>query len=198
MIYLTTYISENMEQINKRQREHILGRTLLKVGLRREYALFLSELWLDTKVYGKPYLPEYPNIHFNISHCDGMVVCGIHDRKIGVDVERIRPCSGSLLAKVLSEEEQTAFDKRLTDGRMELRRSYTPELFFRYWTLKESYLKATGAGLSVPMKNISFSWKQDNGTEKIICSQPGFEFHQICLDGAYVLAVCVEKIRWEY
>lgn len=190
MIYLAAYDSEDMGPTAKRQQEHILGRTLLETGLQREYALFLPELSLETGAHGKPFLPEYPHIHFNISHCRGMVACGIDHRRIGVDVELIRPYSNKLCDKVLSEKE-----------REEAGAFCTPEVFFRYWTLKESYVKATGSGLSVPMKSVTFTWKDGGGSlpagdlsaNNITCSRPGFEFFQTCLRGAYVLSICVEK-----
>lgn len=207
MIYLTTYASEDMGLTEKRQREHMLGRKLLQVGLQREYALFLPGLSMETGANGKPFLPEYPHIHFNISHCSGIVVCGIYHRRIGVDVERIRPYSEKLCRKVLSPEEWEA-----------VQAAGTPELFFRYWTLKESYVKATGIGLSVPLQSVTFS-REDSGGKvtgwgrggevtgwdsggkmtgwdsggKFTCSCPGFEFYQTCLYGTYIFSICVGK-----
>lgn len=174
MIYLTAYDSEAIDRTDKRQREHMLGRTLLKVGLQREYALFLPELAIGQGKYGKPYLEKYPEIHFNISHCDGLVVCAIHNQPIGVDAERIRPYSERLPGRVLSEAEQAVLEERAADGK--------PELFFRYWTLKESYIKATGTGLSVPLNEITGS-------------QAGYTYYQTCLEDTYIIAVCVENPR---
>ena len=84
MIYLTAYAGEGQQlgQQNRRQREHILGRTLLNMGLQREYALFLSQLTVKTGRYGKPYLKECPEIQFNISHCDGLAACALHNRTV--------------------------------------------------------------------------------------------------------------------
>lgn len=198
MIYVTTYASEDMGLTEKRQREHMLGRKLLQAGLQREYALFLPDLSMETGAYGKPFLPEYPHIHFNISHCSGIVICGIYDQRIGVDVERIRPYSEKLCRKVLSPEEQEAVQS-----------SGMPELFFQYWTLKESYVKAAGSGLSVPLQSVTFTWEDsvgkaagwDSGGKladrdsavKFTCSRPGFEFYQTCLYGTYIFSICVGK-----
>lgn len=46
---------------------------------------------------GKPYFPDYPAIQFNLSHTDGAVVCAVHDRPVGVDLERSRPPAGNIL-----------------------------------------------------------------------------------------------------
>ena len=42
---------------------------------------------------GKPYFPEHPEVHFNISHTSGAVLVGVSDQPIGVDIEKIRPVS---------------------------------------------------------------------------------------------------------
>ena len=182
MIHLTAYAGEGQQlgQQNRRQREHILGRTLLNMGLQREYALFLSQLTVKTGRYGKPYLKECPEIQFNISHCDGLAACALHNRTVGLDVEVIRPFSERLVKKVLTEEELASLGGR----------EMTPELFFRYWTLKESYLKARGTGLAASMREISFSWKADGSVES---SSVEYVFYQKCLWGKYLIAVCTAR-----
>lgn len=164
-----------MGQQNRRQREYILGRTLLNMGLRREYALFLSQLTVKTGRYGKPYLEGRPEIQLNTSHCDGLAACALHNRTVGLDVEVIRPFSERLVKKVLTEEELASLGGR----------EITPELFFRYWTLKESYLKARGTGLTASMREISFSWKADGNVGS---SSEEHVFYQKCLWGKYLIA----------
>lgn len=178
MIYLTAYAGEGQQ--NRRQQEHMLGRTLLNMGLQKEYALFLSRLTVKTGTYGKPYLAEHPEIQFNISHCAGLAACAVHNRVIGLDVENIRPFSNRLLKKMLTEEELEDLSGR----------EMTPEIFFRYWTLKESYLKAKGTGLAASMKEISFFWKADGTVES---SSREFEFYQKCLWGTHLIAVCTGR-----
>ena len=43
--------------------------------------------------HGKPYFPEHPDVHFNLSHTAGAVLVGLSDRPVGVDIEHIRPVS---------------------------------------------------------------------------------------------------------
>ena len=80
--------------------------------------------------YGKPYFPEHEDVHFNISHTRGAVLVGIHDKPIGVDIERIRPVS-----------ERTM--KRIADV-------ITEKEFFESWTRRESRGK-WGGGTGVAM-----------------------------------------------
>lgn len=76
----------------KHRMEHEAGTKLLAVGLRERYGLELKtsvEAGLSSGQHGKPYLRDYPGIHFNISHCEGLVACAFSDTETGVDVERI-------------------------------------------------------------------------------------------------------------
>lgn len=87
---------------------------------------------------GKPYLTDYPDIHFNISHCPKGCICGISDSPIGVDIQDVRPFSQETAKHCCSEEELNLLEKA-ADPTM---------AFTRMWAMKESYLKMTGAGIT--------------------------------------------------
>ena len=100
-------------------REHDCGRELLAVMLRQELGITALQEIASGKG-GKPYFPACPEVCFNISHSRGAVVCALHDRSVGVDVEKLRSAP-----------------KRLTAGK-------TDEEFFRWWTEGEAALKREG------------------------------------------------------
>ena len=58
--------------------------------------------------------------------------------------------------------------------------------FLCVWTLKESYVKAIGIGVSYPMKNISFSF--ENG--RIISNVENCVFNQTVIGGKYIVSLC--------
>lgn len=95
---------------------------------------------------GKPYLKNSP-LHFNLSHTNGLICCGISNMEIGIDCERIRNFNVSLLDKVCTQSEKYNIISADNINRA----------FFTYWTLKESYCKFTGNGLSENLKNIEFT-----------------------------------------
>lgn len=103
---------------------------------------------------GKPFIVaplEYRDIHFSISHTDGLVACLISVHALAaVDVERIRPADDlSFLApQLLSASEQRSL--AALNGEAWLNR------FFEYWTLKEAYTKAIGLGLGSDLSSVSF------------------------------------------
>ena len=87
--------------------------------------------------HGKPYLTNYENIFFNISHCQQAIVTAVSDCETGIDVEGRRRFSDTLLQRAFNDEEQAL-----------VAASDDPEReFARIWTRKEAWLKYTGTGI---------------------------------------------------
>ena len=42
--------------------------------------------------HGKPFLKNYPDWHFNISHCKNAVCCVLSRENVGIDIEEIKRC----------------------------------------------------------------------------------------------------------
>jgi len=106
--------------------------------------------------HGKPRI-SHPqaaaHIHFNLSNTRGLVVCAVSvaHELIGVDAEfagRGVECV-KLAERFFSPSEAAAI--RLAPPSEQLERFYTT------WTLKESYIKACGLGLGIPLDRFSFS-----------------------------------------
>lgn len=105
---------------------------------------------------GKPRLDTIPPcgpLHFNLSNTQGLVVCGVsrHSERLGVDVESFTR-TGSLAdiaSSHFSGMELAAWHAQTVVNKQ--------ETFFRYWTLKESFIKATGEGLSTPLDQFTFT-----------------------------------------
>ncbi len=136
---------------------------------------------------GKPYIEEYPDFHFNISHSGDMVAIAYGASPVGIDIEHIRCRENDLkVAKRCFTEEEYRFiteeDYELdTEG---ISRS-KEERFFMVWTMKEAYLKYKGTGISVPMK--SFVVEPYHGIiqgEALVCEP--------VVINDYVYTVCVD------
>jgi 4'-phosphopantetheinyl transferase len=94
---------------------------------------------------GKPFLEKTgqdTDLHFSLSHSNDAAFIGIAlDRRIGVDIEHIRPLANmeSIAGRYFSENELLEIQNAPENVRA--------QVFFQYWTMKEAYLKATGTGL---------------------------------------------------
>lgn len=116
--------------------QSLLAWRLLYNALNIEYKIG-KQVDIQYTESGKPYLVDYDNIHFNLSHCSNAVVCALSDKPIGVDVETIHKYNSELAAYICNEEELAL-----------LRQSRNPALDFTIlWTKKESYCKLTGTGI---------------------------------------------------
>jgi phosphopantetheine--protein transferase-like protein len=113
---------------------------------RLKLGIFLNEkpetIQIEHGFLGKPYLSEYPQIRFNLSHCNGLSLIAFDTKdEIGVDVEQIRPeFDWEPVAKRFFSEEE--YQMIRASGENEL---YT---FNRLWTRKEALIKARGSGIS--------------------------------------------------
>lgn len=89
--------------------------------------------------YGKPYISGECEFHYNISHSGEWVICGIHDKDIGIDIQKIDDSKQTFFEEYYSGEE-------LLTGRY----WKTAEIvYYTYvWTIKESYFKLFGMGIN--------------------------------------------------
>lgn len=123
--------------------EAVAGYNLLVETL-RETGLLKDPPLLEYAENGKPFLKNYSDLHFNISHCRTHIALALSHSPVGIDVESLRRVSPSLIKRVCSDEEQHIISQS-SDPDME---------FLRLWTRKEAYLKYTGTGIVEPLTNI--------------------------------------------
>jgi 4'-phosphopantetheinyl transferase len=121
----------------------IAGRGILRTLLGHYLAIAPQHLPIVYGAHGKPALaPAYP-VQFNVAHSQGLALYGItRDRPIGIDLEHCRPLNNliALARRFFAPSEQAALAALPSDQQT--------IAFFRYWTSKEAYLKATGIGLT--------------------------------------------------
>ncbi|GHS99545.1 hypothetical protein AGMMS50276_23380 [Synergistales bacterium] len=143
--------------------------------------LLLREILGASKIlygeHGKPYVPGGP--HFNVSHSGDRVALAVDEAPVGVDIEEHVEDDYRALARTAFHENELIF---LEDVPV----SALAQAFFDIWTLKESYLKMLGSGLSV--NPASFAVKI-HGQDACVASDP-----RPCLRlydlGGYSLALC--------
>lgn len=115
---------------------------LLDKGLER---MGIASRNITYKEHGKPYLCDRNDVFFNISHSGHVVICAFSDQNVGADIEQYRKFDDSLLHMICREEEISKIASLDVQPDM----AYT-----KLWTIKESFIKYLGTGLSLSPKEI--------------------------------------------
>src|SRR6516165_2909080 len=102
---------------------------------------------------GKPRVCGWSGPYFNLSHCRGRVACAVStDLELGIDVENVSQHAPLELAERYFAEEEGRWLRDLPQRQQSLG-------FFRLWTLKEAFVKATGRGLAESLQNFAVSFE---------------------------------------
>ncbi|RIK32259.1 MAG: phosphopantetheine-protein transferase [Anaerolineae bacterium] len=136
---------------DKDRHRYIVSHTSLRGILARYLHRAPEELSFSVNEYGKPFLTDH-ELEFNLSHSgDYALIAVTRERKVGVDVERIR-------AEVEIEElARRNFSPREVSELTALPLEERLNGFFSCWTRKEAYIKAQGLGLSLPLDSFDVS-----------------------------------------
>jgi 4'-phosphopantetheinyl transferase len=173
----------------------VVGRALARTLLSRFAAVQPHDWPFVIDEHGRPHLagpvPGAPDLRFNISHTDGVVACALTvGREVGVDVEY----TGRRLQHAVPER---FFSPREVADLRAQPEADQPAVFFDYWTLKESYIKARGLGLALPLWQFSFLL---HGPTPVIAFAPelhddpgSWQFAQFWPTADHRLAVAVRR-----
>lgn len=125
-----------------------VGRGLLREALGRAAGCPAREVVFGYGGHGKPTLANDPSLRFNLSHSGGLALLALsRSGEVGVDVELPRARRTDDLARryFAPGEQQRLFS--IVDP------AVRADAFFRLWTCKEAFLKATGEGLSRSLRS---------------------------------------------
>ncbi|NJP11291.1 MAG: 4'-phosphopantetheinyl transferase superfamily protein [Leptolyngbyaceae cyanobacterium RU_5_1] len=201
---LATTLSDDEQQrahrfyFDRDRQSFIASRGILRVILGCYLGLEPNQVRFSYGCRGKPALANCdrpPTVQFNLAHSQGLALYAVtRDRALGVDLEHLRP---------LSDIEQLA-KRFFTHKESQLISSLTPEqrqeAFFKLWTCKEAYLKATGEGLAgLNQAEISCSIENPASCLTIqgISPQPSqWSVIQFNPQPEYVAALAVEGQGW--
>lgn len=115
---------------------------LLKKAVGQVYGIH-KPLAIKTGVAGKPWLTDYPEIYFNLSHSGHYVVCGLGSQPVGIDIQKMELPNLKLARRFFSQSE--------ADWLCSLPAEKQTSGFYDLWALKEAYMKYTGKGFRLPM-----------------------------------------------
>ena len=168
----------------KDQHAYVFGKLLLMKAIAK-YGYPPGDLsGVQYTTYRRPYLSA--DFDFNISHSGEYVMCAIGEGlRLGIDIEAIRSIDFEDFRNVMAPREW----KDIHNAKHPI------TTFFRYWTIKESAIKADGRGLSVPLLEVQV---QNGHVQLGDASWYYQEFHHI-KDSCLSIATDHEKftVDWE-
>lgn len=114
-----------------------------------------SDAHIKATDQGKPFLPAFPEFHFNTTHSEKIIMVAISLTPVGVDLEKMRKLDVLRVAKRFFSPQDLVFFQ----GKKQKENQKT---FFKLWTAKEAALKADGQGIAFGMKNNVAMMKEGN------------------------------------
>ena len=110
-----------------------------------------QDIRFERGTFGKPNVRGAPGLHFSLSHARGVIGFALARWPVGFDVERIRVVPDMRAVAKLAFAEETC--AALTATPQKARTA----LFYRFWTLGEAHIKATGLGISQGLQSFAFT-----------------------------------------
>ncbi|WP_269468907.1 4'-phosphopantetheinyl transferase family protein [Paenibacillus sp. JZ16] len=160
----------------------VLGDAMVHRILRDKLGLDPMHMEIIRNAYGKPFLKEHDNLHFNISHSGHWIVCAVSSTPVGIDVEKMEAIDMDIAKRYFHITEFNA----LLDCDPSVRLSR----FFDLWTLKESYIKAVGKGLHLPLDSFALELQGSGWAPVLGEDGETYYFKQYAVEEGYKLSVC--------
>lgn len=180
-------------RIPAERHRHLVTRALVRTVLSRYIDRPPAAWRFTSNAYGRPAIANalpWP-LNFNLTHTSGLIVMAVTrgPRAIGIDAECLRP------QQSIIELSNHFFTPAETAALYTHPPSKQDEFFLSLWTLKESYIKARGMGLSHSLNNFGFdltdnhtirAWFEEDATTR-------WSFSQWQPSAKHIGALCVEQ-----
>jgi 4'-phosphopantetheinyl transferase len=178
----------------------LFGELLSRAVLSRKLGIHSASIVFNKSENGKPYL-DNRKVHFNLTHSGNWVVMAMAEAEVGIDIELIRPINYRIAERFFSPAEVRTLNSKMNNDKL--------EYFFELWTLKESYLKLIGTGLTRSLNSFTIYHedKRFHIRENEKSGASNIFFKQYPIEDGYKISVCshtdlfsekIERITVEY
>lgn len=124
---------------------HLFGKLLLIQALKTHNIVADIGTYVKYGAFKRPHL-TLPDIDFNISHSGNFVMCAIgKNTRLGIDIEENKNLDLKNFQNVMSSDQWVEINNA----------TYPLKEFYKFWTIKESVIKADGRGFSIPLEKLS-------------------------------------------
>lgn len=190
--YIDSHFDELLLQVYTERREKVLKYKSKKVAgisltagllmqevIGKDLGLNVCDIHMGTETKGKPFLIGHEDYHFNLSHSGEYVVFAVAKTDVGVDIERVGGKYNARVAERCFTEREQEYVLAV-DSEMERR-------FCELWTMKESYLKVSGVGISLPLNSFEIN------VEKLLVEHTEYSYSMKQMED-YIISVCCKNI----
>lgn len=134
--------------------------------LRYLFSAYLNchEYCIEKTERGKPFLAEFPEFYFSVTHSKDKIMVALSRGAVGVDLEKMREIDAVAIAQRFFSPREMFF----LEGESH---SYYQETFFKLWTAKEAVLKADGNGIASGMKKSIATMEEGRVTSVLVEKQ---------------------------
>ena len=133
---------------------------------------------------GKPYL-KGEEVFFNVSHSGDYVLCVASKNELGCDIQQKKNIDLKIAKRFFFGSEYGDIKSQNEDDDRQDR-------FFRYWTLKESVMKATGKGFRLPLNAFEIVLK-GNAPQPVIIDGVTLYLTEIDAPSGYRASLCTHS-----
>ena len=183
------YRAKVMRYSHNRAKLRALTAALLLAKVVNEHCpINFSQTMITENEYGKPNIIGVADFHFSLSHSGEWVVCAIDDQPLGVDVQEI-------CLKTDLDIAERFFSAREARDLLGLPQIDQRDYFFTLWSLKESFIKAEGKGLSIALDSFEFCVAEpiELKANESLCA---WQFRLYDLQTGYKMALCLPHSRF--
>ena len=167
------------------KKRSMIAELLMRAELSKALGIDRDRISIAASPFGRPYCVNNPQVFFNVTHSGDYVGIAVDEAPVGIDIEKITRCRAECLR--IAERFFAPQERRYLagfSGDAEFCKA-----FYTLWTLKESYIKAEGKGLSIPLE--SFYFVMDNaGRPDIRNADKSYWFYTSAIDKSHWLSVC--------
>lgn len=181
-----TRIAVQTYQNEQVRRSKLMGETMIRLKLQELWGLQQKDYRLLKGVHGKPYAggTSCP-VFFNLSHSGDYIVAAFAGSEVGVDIEKRKEQRMNVARRFFHPQEVRQLEICPENKR--------EDLFYSYWSVKESFLKYTGSGLTAPLSGFEVHFTP----EEIFITREGRR-ENVCIkecpvDSGYKCFVCSEN-----
>lgn len=177
IIGIKDYRKEKIEKLSMFDTKCLsLGVEILIKKACEDFQIDYNSLEIKFNENGKPYFKN-SKYFFNTAHSGKYAICVISDKEVGIDIEEIKDYKAKVAERCFTPLENKYIE--VTNDKV--------DLFYRLWTLKESYVKCIGSGLCISLNSFSLVAKDNN---IVIEGKDNYQFYEKKFEN-YRIAWCV-------